>query len=230
MIDIIQRKPTKQKKKFSTQDGYKYTTDDFGVIHQVNPQHFKYDSEYIDTYKTPAYREASALLMGIRLGSVYSNYISKFKSFPSSILDIGYGDGSFLKSSDSLISSCYGYDVTNEPLPPSITKVDELNDSSHYDIITMWDVYEHLHDLDIINKLNFDLICFSMPDVSNKNFEEWKHRKPNEHIHHFTPQSLTNLMNSFNLVPIHLSWQEDTVRKSKNNHNIMTMMFVKNLK
>lgn len=214
---------------FFTKDGFEYSIDKFGIIHQISPKTFIYDSTYVDVYKTPEYREASALLMGIRVGSIYSNYISSFDTFPSSILDIGYGDGSFLKASQNLIPSCYGYDVTNEPLPNGIQLVKILESDTHYDIITMWDVYEHLPNLDIINKLNFNMICFSMPDVSFKDFDNWKHRKPNEHIHHFTPQSLTNLMSSFNLKPVHLSWQEDAVRKSKDKHNIMTMMFIKDV-
>ena len=214
------------KKKFITKDGYEYVTDSHGVIHQKNIKKFNYNKEYIDIYRSPEYKEASALLMGIRVGSIYSNYLSNFTQLPTSILDIGYGDGSFLKAT-TLFTDRYGYDVTNEIVPTGVNKIIRLDDT-HYDIITMWDVYEHIEDLSFINQLNFNLICFSMPDVSNKNFEDWKHRKPNEHIHHFTPTSLENLMSSYNLKRTHLSWQEDTVRKSNEDHNIMTMMFIKN--
>lgn len=212
---------------FTTKDGYEYFNDDFGVIHQVNPQPYKYDSSYVNIYKSPQYREFSALLMGIRLGSVYSTYLSNFPTQPQSIVDIGYGDGSFIKTTEKLFEVRAGYDVTDEPTPINVKKEDDINNMGFYDIITMWDVYEHLPNLDLIKNLNFNLICFSMPDVTNKDFEGWKHRKPNEHIHHFTPKSLENLMNSYGLKKVHLSWQEDTVRKGDEPNNIMTLMFIK---
>lgn len=208
---------------FTTKDGYEYVTDTHGIIHQKNIQPFTYDKNYVDIYRSPEYREASSLLMGIRVGSIYSNYFSNFGNSPLSILDIGYGDGSFLKST-TLFKNRYGFDVTNESVPEGVNKLEELN-NSHYDVITMWDVYEHIEDLSFINNLNFNMICFSMPDVEEKDFETWTHRKPNEHIHHFTPSSLEKLMDSYGLKRTYLSWQEDVVRKSPNPHNIMTMFF-----
>jgi 2-polyprenyl-3-methyl-5-hydroxy-6-metoxy-1,4-benzoquinol methylase len=212
---------------FKTKDGIEYNTDEFGVIHQLNPIPYKYNSEYIDTYRNPEYREASALLMGLRLGTVYSMYINIFKKHPTSILDVGYGDGSFLESCKGAIPSINGFDITGEILASPINVLNSFPNNNHYDITTFWDVYEHLPDLSIIKNIKTGMIAMSMPDVENKDFENWKHRKPDEHIHHFTVNSLTSLMGSYGYKNIHTSWIEDTVRKSNEKNNIMTCLFIK---
>lgn len=214
---------------FTTSDGFSYHIDDIGIIHQNNPEIINYTEDYIDTYRTPEYQKQSALLMGIRLGSLYSIYTSIFDSTPNSLLDIGYGDGSFLYAASNLINECTGTDVTGVELkdPVKTFKYNSNLTFPFYDVVTLWDVYEHLPDLSVINNIRTKMICISMPDVSNQNFDTWKHRKPNEHIHHFTPDTLKKYMEKFHYKCVYQSWQEDAVRKSNTPNNIMTLFFTK---
>lgn len=206
-----------------TTDGIEYVTDEFGVIHQVKPKPYRYDSSYVDTYRGDAYASGRHKLMGIRLAMAHTIYKLNFNEEPKSLFDMGYGDGSFLNEIKGTIPSRFGYDVTGEELPEGCMP------GTHYlyvDIMTMWDVFEHLHDLSFIKDVNAKLVCMSMPDVTDKDFETWKHRKPDEHVHHFTPQSLQSLMLSYGWKQVHTCHLEDNVRKGEPK-NIMTSFFIK---
>ena len=206
-----------------TNDGIEYVTDEFGVIHQVNPQPYKYDASYVDIYRAPEYAGGRYKLMGIRMAMTHTLYLLNMNSEPISLMDIGYGDGSFLEEIKGTIPNRYGYDITGEELPEGCKPGNILDPM---DIITMWDVFEHIHDLSFIGDIKAKMVCMSMPDVTNKDFENWKHRKPDEHVHHFTPESLEKLMLSYDWKMIHTCHLEDNVRKG-DYQNIMTSFFIK---
>jgi hypothetical protein len=64
--------------------------------------------------------------LGVLLGNI--NFI------PKSILGVGYGNCSFLNSSKNIIEKCYGYDISDYPVPSDIIRVDTIFDK-HYDVI-----------------------------------------------------------------------------------------------
>ncbi len=113
-----------EKTTFKTLDGVEYNVDIYGVIHQTNPQEYKYDGAYIDTYRKPEYKEQSARLMGIRLGCVLTAYKITFGKDPQHLLDYGFGDGSFLNTAKESIENCSGVDVTGEKVPQGCEMVD----------------------------------------------------------------------------------------------------------
>lgn len=209
---------------FKTSDGIEYEIDNLGVIHQLNPEPFNYNQNYIDGYRSPEYKEKSALLMGVRMGCVISSYNHIFQENPVSILDFGYGDGSFLKVASQFIKKTFGFDVSPEPTPEDSIKVDNLKD--HYSVITFWDALEHVKDLDFVENLKANMIVISLPNVENKNFDNWKHRKPNEHLHHFTPRTLSLFMLSKGWTEMSSNNMEDIVRKGEKN-NILTSVFIR---
>jgi len=69
----------------------------------------------------------------------------------------------------------------------------------HYDLITLWDVLEHVEDLDqFVSDLcskadNIALTTPILPNEATFELKKWKHYKPGEHLHYFTVESLTEL-------------------------------------
>ena len=213
-------------KQFKTEDGILYERDQYGVVHQVDPEIIDYNEAYVDTYRSEAYKEKSAQLMGIRLGSVISLFSSEFDKQPNSILDVGYGDGSFLNLAKEAIPNCFGLDITDEEPPEGTRRVEDYR--YHMDVITFWDAFEHIPDLSFIEHVPAKMIIMSMPDLTGYDFDKWKHRKPGEHLHHFTPGSLADLMLSYGWEPHSFNHQEDAIRKANGGYpNIITASFTK---
>ena len=86
-------------------DNYSKNVD--GVVYQVDKNHIGYDKEYVNT-RYVKYGELPTYMGYLRLG----NIIGSIGGVPESILDVGYGDGSFLKVCENIIPDCYGYDIT----------------------------------------------------------------------------------------------------------------------
>jgi len=191
-----------------------------GVIHQMKIEKIKYDYNYINVYNQNDYLKTQNLLNGLRIGFIKT--ISSMANFgPNSILDIGYGNGSFLKSCEGFIRDRYGYDISNIEPPEGVKKIEKITD--YFDIVTFWDSLEHIEDLSFISNLNCKYIYITVPynhyfDLDQNNRENWfmkeyKHRKPNEHLHHFSPEGLNNLMANLGYKILLTSNIEDIVRK-----------------
>jgi hypothetical protein len=162
----------------------------------------------------------------LRLGYI----IGTLGFVPNSILDVGYGNGSFLKTSNQIIPNCFGYDVSGVDLPDNIAVVDNLF-GSHYDVITFFDSLEHFEDIYFLNKLDCDYLCISVPWCHNFDdewFENWKHRRPDEHLWHFNVDTLRKFLESQNYEYINHTNIEDCIRKTEYTYpNILTAMFKK---
>lgn len=95
-----------------------------------------YNINYIDqSYNT--YGEKGPQISGLRLGYL----VASLGYLPKSILDIGYGNGDFLKICKNSIDS-YGNDVSGYPIPEGATYIDNIFDK-HFDVISFFDVLEH---------------------------------------------------------------------------------------
>jgi hypothetical protein len=197
-----------------------------GIIKQIDKSKFNYDEKYSKQYD--GYGELSNYISYLRLGFI----VSRIDKYPESVLDVGYGNGAFLKCCLNKIDRCYGYDVSPYSVPFGCIRVNDLFEQ-HYELITFFDSLEHFEDIKFVEHLKCDYVCISVPwchYYSDEWFELWKHRKPGEHLWHFNKESLINFMSScgydficgFNL--------EDIVRKSKEDNNILTCLFKKKLK
>lgn len=213
---------------FDTADGYEYTQDQHGVIHQVNPEPFVYDPEYLSTYDKGRYALQSSALSYIRIGVVLEMYGRIFGESPSSILDFGCGNGAFGKHAGEIVERVYGYDVFQHSLPSVMQRVPELRPA---DVYTFWDSLEHCPDIDFIERLDCSMVAISLPwchDPDTDWFVNWKHRKPNEHIHHFNCTALVSWMFSKGWTMKHTSNIEDAIRTPVDNQkNILTAIFYK---
>jgi hypothetical protein len=199
-----------------------YKVDECGVIHQQNFNTITYDADYI---KNSYYKYPKSLSMGyLRLGYL----IGSIGHIPTSILDVGYGSGDFLKVCKEIIPECYGYDITTLPPPEGTKQVTSLTDK-HYDVVTFFDVLEHFKDIYEICNIKCNYICISLPwchYYSDEWFTNWKHRRPNEHLHHFNDKSLISFFKKIGFNYLNFTEIEDTIRKGENK-NILTAVFKK---
>jgi hypothetical protein len=203
-----------------------YEVDEHGVINQTDPKPFIYDKEYSRIYDTPEYQQQSDILQALRLGFVKGCHGKRIRS----LLDCGYGNGAFMKFAKQHIPYVYGLDVTNTPIQDCYIVPEFIN----ADVITFFDSLEHIHDLSFLKSLNCETIIISLPYchfiVQGKDWfdNNYKHRKPDEHLHHFNEYSLSNVMAANGFEKIAVSAHEDIVRKPKDTlQNILSMAFTK---
>jgi len=196
-----------------------------GVVRQINRQPFQYGFDYSNAYNNlgESVTRISFLRLGYLLGAI--------KTSPRSILDVGYGNGSFIKLASTTIDDCYASDVSNQyPVPENVTYVESIYDD-HFDVITMFDVLEHFDNIyDIVN-LKCNYLYVSMPWChyhSDDWFHSWKHRKPDEHLWHFNDNSLRKFMKEVGFETVCTSNIEDLVRTPINSDkNILSGIFRK---
>jgi len=202
-----------------------YRKDDHGVIHQITSKKYDYNADYVNnSYNT--YGDLPKLISHLRLGFM----VGGISRYPTSILDVGYGNGDFLKLCSGVIPECYGNDVSGYPIPENCKFVNDIF-QKEYDVITFFDVLEHLEDINVVSKLKCNFMMVSVPwchYFSDEWFNSWKHRREDIHLHHFNDESLVSFMNFHKFKCISLTNIEDIIRVSiDNNKNILTGVFKK---
>lgn len=202
----------------------KYEVDRFGVINQLDAQQFTYDPGYVSTYDKPEYIQQSELLQALRLGFASAAHGRRI----TSLLDYGYGNGAFMKFAKRHVPNVYGFDLTGLHVDgcyimPEVIKAD---------VITFWDALEHVADLSFLRGLPAETVVVSLPychmltEGRDWFSNQYKHRKPDEHLHHFNEFSLANVMAHYGWKAIASSGHEDIVRKSAHGlQNILSMAF-----
>lgn len=201
-----------------------YDVNEDGVIYQVKREPFKYDKAYAGNYNT--YGELGHRMSYLRLGHM----IGAIGYTPKSVLDIGYGNGSFLEACTTTIPQCFGNDISSYPIPAGCEFVEDIF-SQYFDVVTFFDSLEHFPDIEWIKNLKCRSIIITVPHCHYKSdewFNEWKHRKPDEHLWHFNQSSLIRFMDRMGYHPIRVSNVEDVIRKNKpDEENILTGVFNK---
>jgi hypothetical protein len=208
-----------------------YTKTDDGIIRQdeiINELQV-YDIDYVNN-RYNSYGELGMQMAYYRLGFL----LGQLNTTPNSVLDIGYGNGDFLKACTNIIPNCYGNDVSNYPLPSNVTFVENIFDA-HYDVVTFFDVLEHFKDITFVKDLKCNYILISLPWCHYFNdewFAGWKHRRPDEHLWHFNETSLITFFDKMGYDNISISNMEDAIRKdaTATQHkysNILTGLFKK---
>jgi len=206
-------------------DLYEINSD--GVIYQKDIKKLQtYDIGYIEERydKYGIYNDEMSFL---RVGFMYGVIKDKIDK----ILDVGYGNGSFLKVCNLSIDNCYGNDVSGYPLPKNIKFVENILEDE-YDVISFFDVLEHFEDIEFVKDLKTKYVYLSVPwchFFSEEWFMGWKHRRFDEHLWHFNPVNLDNFMNrmGYELVSTH-SNIEDSLRKPEFDYeNILSCIYKK---
>ncbi len=209
--------------------GRQYAIDDNGAVHQTDPKRFIYDQKYVGIYDTPEYLRQSEILQAMRLGFTLAAH--GYTDSRPSLLDYGYGNGAFLKFASKHLKFVFGHDIAGVELP-GIKTFDNLNELEFVDIITFWDCLEHIHDLSFLQDLRCETVIVSLPWCHiRKEGKAWfdqdyHHRKPDEHVHHFDRNSLLLTMAAHGWKMVAVSTHEDIVRVPKNGlPNILTAAF-----
>jgi hypothetical protein len=133
----------------------------------------------------------------LRMYSKTAEHICKVRwdfvheAMPLSVLDFGSGCGFFKAFAPEgiLVDT---YDI----MPVPITGITQ----DRYDLVTLWDVLEHIPDFnEIVPILSIaKYVAITVPIKPPKmKWEDFKHFKPLEHIHHFTQDGLVALMEGF---------------------------------
>lgn len=215
----------------------KYAIYHTGHIEQISPRKYIYDSTYTSTYNKPEYENKTDVINALRLGFV----IGTNGGTPDQIIEMGYGTGSFMKKARELINTVSGYDISGVPVPADCNNISVDGKpvfDRHYNkntVVCFFDCLEHVP-LKTLRKwlrqiriCNYK-VCISLPncDYEKKGLDwfthEYPHRKPNEHLRHFTKGSLTKFMRTYYFKPVAFSYHEDLVRK-RYPENILTMTF-----
>jgi hypothetical protein len=203
-----------------------YTMDEWGVVHQTERTKFVYDKSYVDKgyqHLQLQIQQITHLRLGYMVGSI--------GKIPSKVLDVGFGTGDFLKACHKLGIATTGCDLYRDFLPESSSFVEDPTQGT-YDVITFFDSLEHFENLDFVKNLQTEWAVISLPWCHNpdddKWFSNWKHRKPNEHLHHFNSHSLVSWMYSQNFECVNVCNIEDVVRTSTSSlPNILSAVFRK---
>jgi SAM-dependent methyltransferase len=205
-----------------------YKIDKYGVITQKNPSAFDYDQNYLNSYRK--IKEKCILLSNIRL-----EYLKQRTEEVFSLLDFGSGTGEFLEEANKQIENVYSYDLIQKDFDFATTlTIDEVN-SKRFDVVCFFDSLEHTTSpRDVIKTIDTKYIFISVPwcyyeTKGEKWFMDWKHRKPDEHLHHFNEKSLSEFMKSCGYETIDVSNIEDVIRirYDKELPNILSGIFKK---
>lgn len=186
-----------------------------------------------------------------RLNEIRSNFIKMIPGMDKgrTLLDYGYGNGAFLdymsrNRKNGLLLR--GYDLSNQhgadPYRGRRSLIHEVvifenMPTKDNDIVTMFDVLEHIPNpckfiLDIRPKAFVITIpLFHREWINNLiMFANWKHRRPVEHIHHWTEKGLDDLMISCDYKKIGGLYSENYIRKTTQpgypDNNVYTGIYV----
>jgi len=146
-----------------------------------------YDSNYAHQYDIRPHHEMSQIRW---------TFIQKALSLSpgSKILDVGYGNGSFLKHALNHDMDIYGIDVHGEEFG-----IPEVNYDTEmiFDLVCFFDSLEHFDTFEKPLSLNARNIIVSTPDPVDFLLiypQKWRHFKPGEHLHYFSRKSLDLIM------------------------------------
>ncbi len=147
----------------------------------------RYDAEYAHKYDKFPSKAMSALRW---------DFICATLDLPSTskILDVGYGNGAFLKHADAMGMNIFGIDVHSEDFGIPVVGFEH---PLRYDLISFFDSLEHFADFSPIFTLRARNIIVSLPltpDFLLKTPHRWRHFRPGEHIHYFSSRSLDVFM------------------------------------
>jgi SAM-dependent methyltransferase len=149
-----------------------------------------YDANYARQYDLRPVREMSDLRW---------DFIQSRLHLParSRVLDVGYGNGAFLKRARAAGMTIFGIDLHTEDFGIPVVEFDAPQD---YDLVCFFDSLEHFPDFAPILRLNTRFAIVSIPQTPDFMLaapRKWRHFKPGEHLHYFSTNSLDTFMRSW---------------------------------
>ena len=205
-----------------------YHYNDFGVLSQLKNNPIDYKEEYLQNYKE--IKNKTLEMSHLRMKFIYQNCESV-----NSLLDFGSGTGELLQVASETVGETYSYDIFDKTFDHSETLSEDQIYSKQFDVVTFYDSLEHtISPSSIIEKIKSRFIIISLPWCHIKTqgipwFMSWKHRKYNEHLHHYDLNSLVSMMSFYGYDLLEVSNCEDKIRTpyDKTLPNILTCAFKK---
>jgi hypothetical protein len=206
-------------------NGIEYVTLDSGVLKQVGEITAKYDDFY---YKRNNRGEKDIYMSYLRLGFLSA----ALNGYPSSILEVGYGNGAFLNLAKEVIPITCGYEINPiAEVPEKVQRIDwERVTSRHFDVICFFDSLEHFTDISFLGDLRTEHLIISVP-YCERPFDadwlaKWKHLRQGEHFYHFNAITLESEMKKYGFEATCFTNTEDLIRRD-GKWNILTTHFQK---
>ncbi len=115
----------------------------------------------------------------------------------SRILDVGYGNGAFLKRARAADMSVFGIDLHSEDFGVPVV---DFATGQQYDLACFFDSLEHFPDFAPILQIDTRYVIVSIPHTPDFILtapRKWRHFKPGEHLHYFSRSSLDTLMRNW---------------------------------
>ena len=180
-----------------------------GVIKQCDVKKIVYNYAYSNQYN--GYGEKGKYLSYLRLG-VLTGLLGRN---PTSIVDVGYGNGDFMCACKDTTPTVSGCDLSDYPVPDGCTKIVFADIDT--EVTCFFDSLEHFDDIMIINSLKTKYVFISVPwchYLSDEWFRDWYHRRENEHLYHFNKESLIRFFDECGYECLYTGCYEDTIRKN----------------
>ena len=197
-----------------------------------------YTQKYID-YKESALNDE---LQKIRWENILKNAPKRYKNHLGDcdslrLLDYGCGSGAFIEKAPELWDA-WGTDINEHSIEycwNNGLQTLELHDAfkATWDVVTMFDVLEHLPNMGVLNEIHSSLhkdglLIIATPNLTkDTNLNEWRHFRPQgEHTFCFSKKSIEYLACLYGFTIIDINDNESTVRPPAG--NISTYVLKKN--
>ncbi len=192
---------------------------DCGYRWQVEIKPFKYDQQYLEF----GYSDAPLVAMAwIRLSFVFK-YMQNF----GKLLDVGCGFGNFVRAARHASFDAYGFDVHQIDTGSSAPRVDSFY--GKWDAVTLFDSFEHFEDFEKVFAIDTKWFFITVPhldeSMSVSEIKNWKHYKPDEHLHYFTVKAMHSLFRKNGYMLMEAVNLEDVIRKPARNGQFNTMTY-----
>ena len=203
-----------------------YETLPNGVIKQIIVNKIDYNHDYSNKYN--GYGEKGNYLSYLRLGVL----LGVLQKTPARLVDVGYGNGDFLKACTGTVRELFGCDLSEYPVPEGSKKI-ALSDISNVDVTCFFDSLEHFDDITVVKNIDTKYIFISVPWCHNPSvewFKNWYHRRENEHLYHFNDVSIVKFFDECGYDCIYKGCFEDIIRKNASVaplSNILSCVFCK---
>jgi hypothetical protein len=137
------------------------------------------------------------------------------------VLDYGSGPGAFHAHGPN------GYTKFNYDINPTCGFTDKVWRHENIDILTMWDSIEHIPNFyGEIKEVEAEWLFISTPNLDSVTspFAFWKHRRPKEHIYHFTKDDLEVILDDLGYKIVECNYDEGRLRDPLNPAAILTLV------
>lgn len=183
---------------------------------QPHYEPFDYGDKYVAGYADKPTRDMAFLRLG---------FLSAFHAQGGKLLDVGAGDGAFVRAALQAGFDAHAQDIA--PRSDDLPRVTALD--GEFDVVTCFDSLEHFPDLLQIFRAKAAVYVVTIPhrpqDLTDDNAKEWRHYKPDEHLHYFSKESLGLFFHRAGYrLAAHAS-VEDAIRKGLTVPNTMTYVF-----